>query len=510
MRTVAILLLLAIGLIAGPVVQPAHAEPFTTGQSLDQVLVSQVTGAALAFMGPRTLDAIPVPQLSIWGLRGLTTLDPKFTPELTETTLTLLSNGTPILIGTPPGPTDSAGWGDATSRFTRAAWDASEAVRHAGTGGIIRTYFDELFNHFDPYSRYAPPDEAARDRLRRNGRIGIGITPALKLDVVIVQSVAPDSPAAKHGIRPGETLLSIDGQEVEGTDLSFVSTLLDGPEGSVASLILRGFDRRARTVQMTREAIVPKTVKASRFGDLLLLRVAGFARDTGERLGEGLAEGFAGGRKPRGIVIDLRGNRGGLLSQAVSAAQTLLDGGTIAATVGRDPEADHEFVSLGHDLGRGVPVVVIVDGRSASSAEILAAALADDGRAVIVGSSTLGKGVVQTVVTLPDGGDLYVTWSRVVAPFGWPIQGLGVLPQVCTSLGEARLKEQLDALDHGEQLLSRSLRRHRTARAPIPAAETLEIRNACPAAEGRDADMVAAKFLLSHQAAYDAALIHRP
>ena len=97
----------------------------------------------------------------------------------------------------------------------------------------------------------------------------------------------------------------------------------------------------------------------------------------------------------------------------------------------------------------------MVDGRSASAAEILAAALADQGRAVVVGSSTLGKGLVQTIGPLPDGGELLVTWSRVLAPLGWPIQGLGVLPQVCTSLGVDSLMRQLAELAHGQSMLGR-------------------------------------------------------
>ena len=104
-------------------------------------------------------------------------------------------------------------------------------------------------------------------------------------------------------------------------------------------------------------------------------------------------------------------------------------------TAGRDPDATRIWRSVSGELAENIPVVVMVDGRTASAAEILAAALADRGRGVVIGSSTLGKGLVQTIAPLPDGGELFVTWSRVLAPRGWPIQGLGVLPQVCTSLG---------------------------------------------------------------------------
>jgi carboxyl-terminal processing protease len=129
---------------------------------------------------------------------------------------------------------------------------------------------------------------------------------------------------------------------------------------------------------------------------------------------------------------------------------------------------------------------------------------------VVVGSETVGKGMVQTIDPLPDGGELFVTWSQTLAPLGWPIQGLGVLPQVCTSLGEAKLAEQLASLEKGVLLLARALDRHRAARAPLPAAETVEQRAACPAAEGRDADLTTARWLLAHPTSYTAALLAPP
>ncbi|GAC1493326.1 MAG: hypothetical protein NVS2B11_17280 [Acetobacteraceae bacterium] len=117
---------------------------------------------------------------------------------------------------------------------------------------------------------------------------------------------------------------------------------------------------------------------------------------------------------------------------------------------------------------------------------------------------------MQTITTLPDGGELFVSWSRVLAPSGWPIQGLGVLPQVCTSLGADQLAQQLASLDRGGNPLAPALARHRAARAPLPAAEIVEQRGACPAAEGRDADLTTARYLLTHPKAYDAALLTPP
>ena len=216
---------------------------------------------------------------------------------------------------------------------------------------------------------------------------------------------------------------------------------------------------------------------------------------------------MAGPNPPAGVVLDLRSNRGGLLRAAVRAANQLLPAGVIAYTLGRDPAANHVWRSDAAQQARDVPVVILVDGRTASAAEVLTAALADRGRAVVVGSATLGKGLVQTIAPLPDGGELFVTWSRIIAPRGWPLQGLGVLPQVCTSLGGAALHRQLAALAQGIQPMQADIDAQRAARAPLPAAVMVALRRKCPAAGGNENDMKAAQVLIDDPAAYAAALL---
>ncbi|OYV57976.1 MAG: hypothetical protein B7Z71_11445 [Acidocella sp. 21-58-7] len=232
-----------------------------------------------------------------------------------------------------------------------------------------------------------------------------------------------------------------------------------------------------------------------------------FNKGTSEQFSAALEAGLGAPQPPNALILDLRGNRGGVLRQAVLIADSLLDHGKIANAVGRDPDADQDFTAEGTDLTAGLPMVILVDGQTASAAEILAAALADDGRAVVVGSATLGKGLVQTVTALPDGGELYVTWSRVLAPRGWPLQTLGVLPQVCTSLGAADLRLQLEALMRGANRLEAALLASRAARAPLPVDKILSIRNHCPASIGGDLDFKAAQALLASNTAYHAALL---
>lgn len=154
----------------------------------------------------------------------------------------------------------------------------------------------------------------------------------------------------------------------------------------------------------------------------------------------------------------------------------------------------------------GAPIVILVDGRTASAAEILAAALSDHRRAVVVGSETLGKGLVQVIGQMPNGGELFVTWSRNQAPLGWPIQGLGIMPQVCTSRGGDDLHGQLAALKGGTAPQAAAVQMARAARYPVPVSRILDIRRHCPAAIGTDADMDTARFLLSSATAYKAAL----
>jgi len=485
---------------------PAHAQSAANG-GFDPGLVANVYSVALTFMQPRILDPVPVPTLTVWGLRGLTALDPNLTAGQQDGKL-VLSGRDGVLTEQPLPPVDTPeAWAAAAVRLSEAAVAASPAVRRAGTQGIIQSFFDELFNHLDPYSRYVPPREAAEDRAGRNGTAGIGLALGQHEGVILVRSAVSDGPAAMAGVRPGDSVLAVDGVPVRGKDAATVAGLIAGPEGTTLRLSWRGHDGRPRSAELERAMVPPETVFSDLVGDLLVLRITGFNHSTAAHLAEALQEGMAADHPPTGIILDLRGNRGGLLREAVESADSLLPAGVVAYTAGRDPDANHIWRSDTGELVPGVPVVVVVDGRTASAAEILAAALADRGRAVAVGSTTLGKGLVQTIAPLPDGGELFVTWSRVLAPRGWPLQGLGVLPQVCTSLGEVALQRQLAALAEGIQPLQHVIDMDRAARPPLSPARMLEIRNACPAAEGREADLATARALIDNPAAYAAALL---
>jgi carboxyl-terminal processing protease len=486
---------------------PAHAQPIAVPPGFNPPLIAGVYTTALTFMAPRILDAVPISQLTIWGLNGLTALDPELTTDQREAQLRLIARDRIITALPVPPEGDAGAWAGSAVQLALAGAQVSMAVRRAGTQGVVQSFFDELFNHLDPYSRYVAPHEAGEDRESRIGGAGLGLRLLRRGTAIQVQEAVADGPAALAGIRPGDTIVAVDGVATLGKDATIVMRSIAGPEGSSVTLVWRGRDGRRHQADLERALVPPETVFPQRAGEALLIQVTGFNHSTDTHLASAIAQGLAGPRPPAGIVLDLRGNRGGLLRQAVASADTLLPPGVVAITAGRDPEATRIWRSEAGELASDVPVVVIVDGRSASAAEVLAAALADRGRGVVIGSSTLGKGLVQTITPLPDGGELYVTWSRVLAPRGWPIQSLGVLPQVCTSLGEAALNRQLAALARGVQPMAKALETHRAARAPLQPTQVLAIRNACPASEGRESDLETARLLIRDPASYAAALL---
>jgi carboxyl-terminal processing protease len=501
----AILVMFCILLPAGLVGKPAFA-----AAAFDTALAAQVWTAALSYIAPRALQQVSVPQMTIWGLNGLTALDPDLNATLHDDQIRLYGPST-LLISIPsPPPDDVNAWGQAAAQIASAAFTASPALQEAGTQGLISSFFDELFNHFDPYSRYEPPLQAAQDQLMITGLAGAGLTLGRAGANVVISAVAVDGPAANAGLAPGFQVFSIDGRPVYPGELALLNDHLNGIAGTTTTLsVLDPADAGDKQdVTLTRAFIPPETVTTQPLpGNIISLKISGFNKGTADQFAAALVAALAAQPDAAGVVIDLRGNRGGVLRQAVLVADSLLVTGNIVVASGRDPDADQAFRAEGADLTGGLKLAVLVDGQTASAAEILAAALADNRRGILIGSETLGKGLVQTVTDLPDGGELYVTWARVLAPRGWPLQSLGVMPQICTSLGGSAVSTQLTALEAGNNLMASAIATARGARAPVPVEAVLQIRDQCPAAIGGDLDLTAAEYVLAHPPAYQAALL---
>ncbi|WP_242010646.1 S41 family peptidase [Acetobacter musti] len=500
---------------------PAQAHP-----QMDAALLHSVITTAMEFLSPRTLQPYTIRQFSLWGLGGISSLDPSFRVVEGASGLQLLLGQTVLLTRATPPADDLRGWTDVDTAFLGAAWDHSDTIRAAGLDGIAQSFFDELFNHLDPYSRYVAPSPADNDREARNGgdgAVGLSFGDQVRTTttgsrrgrgreqrVIVITAVNTNGPAWPAGIDVGEEVVAVNGHSTAGRTAAEVDAMVRGNPGTTVTLkLVPAAGGRARTVSLQRAQVPPETVFAFTSGPLVILRVTSFSTETAEEMSQYLDQASQDHRL-RGLILDLRGNRGGVLQQAVTAAALLLDRGVAVVTSGRDPQANHVWAVQGGDMTSGLPVAILVDGRTASAAEILAAALADHRRAVVIGSATLGKGLVQTVAQLPDRGELFVTWSRVIAPKGWPLQGLGVIPQLCTSRGAADAQRQLEALEAGHAADPGPVLQSRQARYPIPVSRILEIRKACPAALGGDMDLELARSVLENSAAYRAALAMVP
>ncbi|NVN36425.1 S41 family peptidase [Komagataeibacter swingsii] len=486
---------------------PMHEDSMDAADaaSMDLGVISSVIQASLSFLQPRTLDSHEIRDFALWGLNGLSALDPSLSIEEQHGFLQLAATQKTVLALPVPAPDDVAGWSAAITRMLDVAWHHSPAMRSTGQDGVLQGFFDELFNHLDPYSRYVPPGAAVSDRsIRTGGEATAGLTLGLDHHAIIITAVNANGPAWPTSLAAGQIVRAINGRSTESRSLDTVTSWLNGPNGSLVRITVESKGRRS-TVTLHRASTPPETVFAYTSGKHVVLHITAFSANTAEEMSQYLDEAM---NVPgiSGLIIDLRGNRGGVLQQAVTTSALMLDHGVAAITQGRDPQANHVWAVQGGDMTNGLPIIVLVDGRTASAAEILAAALADQKRGVVVGSATLGKGLVQTIGQMPNGAELFVTWSRVLAPLGWPLQGLGVMPQVCTSLGESELVRQLQNLAEGAADSREWIAAARQVRYPVDLSHILTIRKACPAAIGTDGDLDAAHSLLDNPVEYHAAL----
>ncbi|MFH5926714.1 S41 family peptidase [Roseomonas xinghualingensis] len=465
--------------------------------------MAPILRAAFTAIAERHLEPTDPVLVGLWALRGLEAIDPYLSAARREQAL-VLSFSDQLSADRLAGNTPQSA-ADAVAALYAEAERQSPALRRAGRQAMLQAGFEEVFNHLDPYSRYTTPEEARQGRERRLGASDLGLTLIGQgRRGIAVGEVTPDGAAARAGLRPGDRLLDADGIAISVDDVGQALSALEGPPGSSLLLTVQRGRRRLQLV-LTRRASPRHSVSAEVRNGILWLQVPLFSTATPAQLDRALGD-VPAEAAPLGVVLDLRGNRGGLLQQAIQVADSFITSGTLAATEGRHPDSIRRFNAKGTEFANGRPLVVLVDGRTASAAEVVAAAIGDHGRGVVIGSTTMGKGLIQVLVPLPNGAELALSWSLILAPRGWPLQMLGVLPAVCTSRGEQEMARNLATLGTRDDPMAVPLARARAARAPVPMSEVAALRNACPPSEGRDADRLAAQAVLERPELYRAAL----
>jgi carboxyl-terminal processing protease len=419
--------------------------------------------------------------------------------------ITLAYDGRDIGFFAMPGDTSSREWGQLIATLIATAKEASPRLAVLPQETIDTAVFSGMTAALDRFSHYSAPQTARDQRAARDGFGGIGVTLDTTDQTFRVTAVTPQGPADRAGIGPEDHIVAIDGVSTAGGPHQDVVQRLRGPIGSaVAVRVQHPGMAQPRDIALHRAYVVLPTVTMSRDDNIAVFRIASFNQSTTQRIAQGLAE--AERQTPghlAGIVLDLRGNPGGLLDQAVSLTDLFIHDGPIAATVGRHPASRQYFAAAGDSIAPRVPLVVLINGGSASASEIVAAALQDAGRAVVVGTSSYGKGTVQTVLRLPNDGELIVTWARLVTPSGYLLQRHGVVPTLCT----ADLGDDERSLDVGLQRVSGSASGAARPRAALDESGWFELRGSCPPGHTSPAiDLKLAKRVLADPKLYGAAL----
>ncbi|HIO03207.1 MAG TPA: S41 family peptidase [Alphaproteobacteria bacterium] len=314
----------------------------------------------------------------------------------------------------------------------------SEYVEEVDDAELIEAAIQGMLSSLDPHSTFLNSKAYGEMQVHTRGEFGgLGIEVTMENGLVKVVSPIDDTPAYKAGMQPGDLIVGIDGEPVFGLTLGEAVELMRGPVNSeIVITVQRSGVEQPFDVAITRDVIRIRSVKSRAEGKVAFIRVTSFneqtesgvekaMRELRKEIGDGL----------QGVVIDLRNNPGGLLDQAVAVSDAFLEKGEIVSTRGRGSRGGQRFNARAGDIAEGLPVVVLINGGSASASEIVAGALQDHRRAIILGTRSFGKGSVQTVIPLPGEGAMRLTTARYYTPSGRSIQAKGIEPDILVDAG---------------------------------------------------------------------------
>jgi carboxyl-terminal processing protease len=324
----------------------------------------------------------------------------------------------------------------------------SEALKALNDNYVDKTKLDPkklsegavkgMMESLDPFSSYVDPDTHKLEMSGLEGKFeGIGAVISMKDNQLTVVSPIADSPADKAGIKPGDKILEIDSQRTSSMSLVEATFKIRGAKGtSVKLLVLHQGDTEPVLVEIVRDEITTQSVSLEMRDDIAYIKITQFLKSTGDELQSVLAEAI--GKGARGVVLDLRNNPGGLLNASADVASQFLAMGMVAKVV--DDTGNESVVPVKKGgIATYLPLIVLVNNGSASASEIVAGALQDYGRAKLAGSQTFGKGSVQIIHDLNDGSALHITAYKWLTPFGRPIDGVGLTPDIVSDLKDEAL-----------------------------------------------------------------------
>ena len=308
-------------------------------------------------------------------------------------------------------------------------------VEDVNSSDLISAAIRGMLTSLDPHSGYMPPESFQDMQVDTRGAFGgLGIEVTQEDGFVKVVSPMDGTPASEAGIQSGDFITHVDGEAILGLTLSEAVDKMRGPVGSEVSLtIVRNLDEEPFDIVIIRDVIKLTAARVRVEDDVIIVRVTTFNEQTTPNIKKGIKEKIdelSGKDNVSGFIIDLRNNPGGLLSEAISVSDMFLNQGEIVSTRGRNNGQSKRYSASKGDLAENKPIIVLINGGSASASEIVAGALQDHKRAVILGTKSFGKGSVQSVIPLGENGAMRLTTARYYTPSGRSIQALGVVPDI--------------------------------------------------------------------------------
>lgn len=332
----------------------------------------------------------------------------------------------------------------------------ADFVEETSDRELIEAAIEGMLADLDPHSGYLDSESFKDMREQTRGEFGgLGIEVTMEDGLVKVVSPIDDTPAFRAGVQAGDLITHIDGEPVMGMNLNDAVKLMRGTVDTTIEVTIRRGNEEPFDLEITRDIIQVQSVRSRVEGDIGYIRLTSFTEQTTS----GLEDAFEEirdelGDDLKGIVLDMRNNPGGLLEQAISVSDAFLDRGEIVSTRGRNEDDAQRWNAEGGDMAEGLPIVVLINGGSASASEIVAGALQDHRRAIVLGTASFGKGSVQTVIPLSGSGAMRLTTARYYTPSGRSIQAKGIEPDI--TVEQARLEK----LDNGGIRREEDLPRH--------------------------------------------------
>src|SRR5437763_7761337 len=318
---------------------------------------------------------------------------------------------------------------------------------------LVEGAINGMLTSLDPHSNYLNSKNFTDMKVQTRGEFGgLGIEVSMENGIVKVVSPIDDTPAAHAGLKPGDLITHLNGDQVQGMTLQEAVDKMRGPENSDITLTIRREGREPFDVKLTRAKIKIQSVRSHLEGkDIGYVRITSFNEQTDVGLNNAVKNlKQQANNKLAGLVLDLRNNPGGLLDQAVAVSDAFLDKGEIVSTRGRRADDAQRYNARPGDIGSGLPVAVLINGGSASASEIVAGALQDHHRAILLGTKSFGKGSVQTIIPLAGHGAMRLTTARYYTPSGRSIQAKGIDPDIVVeaakieTVAEAQRRREAD------------------------------------------------------------------